>query len=93
MGSSAQKRACAFVCTNKEIKREFTSAAQKGCHMEKKDATTVLPYVLHHVLDFAFHAQSEVEWSKYRASHTDRTAGKEKKMGRSDVLKGGISGK
>eukprot|EP00544_Gedaniella_sp_CCMP2646_P009267 CAMPEP_0202500002 /NCGR_PEP_ID=MMETSP1361-20130828/31604_1 /ASSEMBLY_ACC=CAM_ASM_000849 /TAXON_ID=210615 /ORGANISM="Staurosira complex sp., Strain CCMP2646" /LENGTH=40 /DNA_ID= /DNA_START= /DNA_END= /DNA_ORIENTATION= len=40
-----------------------------------------MEWVFTRVADYAFHARSAVEWQKYKAEKTDRTAGKEKKMG------------
>jgi hypothetical protein len=41
------------------------------------------------LVEYAFHARSNVEWKKYKKENTDRTAGKEKKMGQWEYLKGG----
>ena len=42
------------------------------------------------LVEYAFHARSNVKWKKYKKENTDRTAGKEKnKMGQWEYLKGG----
>lgn len=59
---------------------------------EKYDYRAV-DWVWRKLTTYSFHARSNVEWNKYRAAKTDRTAGKEKKMGTREVLKGGSSSK
>jgi hypothetical protein len=65
-------------------------------HQKVKDLSgeytdEVVELVRRRLVNFSFHARSNVEWKKYKKENTDRTAGKEKKMGRREYLKGGKS--
>jgi hypothetical protein len=55
---------------------------------QSNESISLVEWVLKRIVDYAFHARSAVDWEKYKANHTDRTAGKAKKMGRRELLKG-----
>lgn len=88
-GNLAQKEARDFVVGNVELKNSFRGLVRD---LEMASSLQFNPEsverVLSKIIDYAFHARSGVEWEKYKADHTDRTAGKEKKMGRREMLKG-----
>lgn len=62
----------------------FRSAVQNES-LDFSDET--IAHVHEVLITYAFNARSEVEWRKYRAVTTDRTAGKENKVQRRDGMK------
>jgi len=88
MGNSAQKRAHEFVYADEQLKTMFWECCNKKGSPDDK----LVEAVWERVVDFAFHARSEVVWEKYRASRTDRSVGKAK-MGLRAFLKAGGSAK
>ena len=85
-GSQAQSMAYKHVTeTDKEGPRLFKLAVKSlnaGNFSED-----VIGFAQRSVVNFAFHARSEVEWKKYRALTTDRAIAKEKKLGLRVLLK------
>uniref|UniRef100_A0A7S1V3C2 Uncharacterized protein n=1 Tax=Grammatophora oceanica TaxID=210454 RepID=A0A7S1V3C2_9STRA len=71
MGRKAQKRAHEFLYLDKELRGGFSQCCKKKGSPEDKLVTEVFE----RLLNFAFHARSEVEWQKYRAIRTDRSLG------------------
>jgi hypothetical protein len=84
LGKKAQKDAYKFLLKDDKLLKEFTDKV-KGIDVDE-DAVI---WVYENIVDYTFHARSAVEWRKYRAEKTDRTAGKDKKMGTRENLKGG----
>jgi hypothetical protein len=66
----------------KEWYKDKVVELEKEIHTKLMQASA--NWVFQKVVDFAFRAQSAIEWNKYCAQHTDRTCGKEKKMGQRD---------
>jgi len=87
-GSDAQKKGYNHLLRNDDLKNGFKRATNKSEIDEDS-----MEWVFKRVVEYAFHARSAIEWRKYKAEKTDRTAGKEKKMSRRDALKGGGSTK
>jgi UDP-glucose 6-dehydrogenase len=86
LGEEAQKQAYEYVMTNSNQQATF---CQKVKELTGKYDDKVVQSVLKRLVDYAFHARSNVEWQKYKKENTDRTASKEKKMGQREILKGG----
>lgn len=86
LGNKSQKMAYAHLLADSALKEDFERQATKSGDDISKDA---IHWVFKRIVNFAFHARSAVEWRKYRAEKTDRTAGKAKKMGIRAFLKAG----
>jgi hypothetical protein len=86
LGEEAQIRAYEHVEKNSNRQAMFY---QKVKELSGKYDDKLVHSVRKRIVDYAFHARSNVEWTKYKRENTDRTAGKEKKMGRREILKGG----
>jgi hypothetical protein len=86
LGNKSQKMAYAHLLADSALKEDFERQASKSGDEISKDA---IHWVFKRIVNFAFHARSAVEWQKYRAEKTDRTAGKAKKMGIREFLKAG----
>jgi len=89
-GRYSEQKAYEYVREKKHLKEWYKDKVvelEKEIHTEFMQAS--VNWVFQKIVDFAFHARSAVEWNKYRAQHTDRTCGKEKKMGQREILKGG----
>ena len=86
LGEEAQVRAYEHIEKNSNRQATFY---QKVKELSGKYDDKTVHSVRKRIVDFAFHARSNVEWKRYKRDNTDRTAGKEKKMGRREILKGG----
>jgi len=86
LGEDAQEKAYRHVEANSNRQALFQ---QKVKELAGEYDDEVIRSVRKRLVEYAFHARSNVEWKKYKAEHTDRTSGKEKKMGRREILKGG----
>jgi hypothetical protein len=71
--------------TRTDLRPGFTAAMNRRDN--KPPGERVALAAFRHILDYALHARSEVEWKKSRLEFTDRTAGKEGN-GRRVALKG-----
>jgi hypothetical protein len=78
LGKHSQRRAYDHV--NKNSKRQALFH-QKVKDLSGEYTDEVVESVRRRLVNFSFHAWSNVEWKKYKKENTDRTAGKEKKMG------------
>ena len=85
LGDEAQKKAYDFVVKNQQLPKQFMHAVRAELGNSFDDDT--ITKVHNELLDFAFHGRSEVEWKKYHAATTDRSAGKEKKLQLREKLK------
>jgi hypothetical protein len=83
IGSPVQKQAYTRIVKDQELWIAFLEACQRSGDYPQE----AVQKVYRHLVDYSFHARSEVEWLKYRELNTDRTAGKDKKMGRREMLK------
>ena len=89
LGRESQKLAYKHVLSDESLESLFKSKVKElETELSKEFDDRAVKWVWQKVVDFAFHARSAVEWNKYRAEKTDRTAGKEKKMGVRELLKG-----
>jgi hypothetical protein len=86
LGDKSQKKGYKHLLADSALKKYFETQASKSGDNISKDA---VDWVFKRIVDFAFHGRSAVEWRKYRAEYTDRTAGKAKKMGTREFLKAG----
>ena len=84
-GRQAQKDAYSLVQEDKVGHRLFEKAVSNL--PGKGFSEDVILYARKAVLNYAFHARSEVEWKKFRAVTTDRSAGKDKKKSLRTILK------
>jgi hypothetical protein len=89
-GASIQKEAYDLVTKDESLVKLFQNAVNKLDNQPPKQA---IEFVRRTVVNYAFHARSEVEWVKYRAMNTDRCAGVKKKLTRREQLKGSCGGK
>jgi hypothetical protein len=90
LGKDAQKEAFSSVMEKKDLKQEFETRVkhvqvQSG---EQPFSEKTISETYTSLVGFAFHARSEVEWKRLRATRTDRSTGKEKKMSLRENLKG-----
>lgn len=88
LGNTAQQKAYEHLLKDGKLKKDFAERAKKSNIDE-----LAIEWVFERVVNYAFHARSAVEWRKYKAVQTDRTTGKEKKMGTREKLKGGTTTK
>jgi hypothetical protein len=83
-GMFIQKKAYDLVTNDKSLVILFQNALGRLDHPPPEEAAE---FVRRTVVNYAFHARSEVEWVKYRALNTDRCAGVNKKLHLRDQLK------
>jgi hypothetical protein len=85
LGKDTQRRAYEHHVENKQQQLFY----QKVKELRGKYDDKMMQSIQKRLVEYAFHARSNVKWKKYKKENTDRTAGKEKKMGRWEYLKGG----
>ena len=85
LGSEAQEKAYHFVVNNRELLQQFQTAVRSELGTSFQE--TISQTVHFEILEYAFNARTQVEWKRYKAHTTDRSAGKEKKLGLREFLK------